>query len=150
MANKKRKLPANCPIPNCHADHGSIQVVIKWSSIFFKIRHYSPKLYKEALEKLKVTHQIEKNKLSNTQRSHLQSSAQVWHCFRILFFRDIDDLTEYGIISKTKGKQIEESYTITTITLTKNFRFRQMIKQNGWGMRENHSKWYKGRTKKQL
>ncbi len=151
MFNKKRKLPVICPITNCDADYGSIQAVIKSGSVFFKIRHYSSKLYQEALEELKTTHQIKKDKLSKTQRSHLRSSGQVWHCFRSSFFRDIDNLVTHKIISKTAAKQIEKSFKMKTITLTKNSKFLQIIKQNGgWNMRENHSERYKGRAKKQV
>lgn len=122
MPAKTKLLPEPCPV--CGVKNGTIQVGIIDGLVRFRIGHYNPEKYQRA----KTSFNTRNIGLSadEKEKKSLRSSGREWHNFLIRYLRFEYDLVCCGIIDKNQlnGK--------SSITLTTNLVFQQLIKKRGW------------------
>lgn len=124
MPAKIKLLPYPCPI--CGKENGTIQVGIL-DELRFRIGHYNSQKYQ--LSK----NQYKKNITPKTKG--YGTEGKIWHNFRIEFLRMPSDLVDENIFSKKEVEKFD-----STITISKNQKFINLIKEKGWRVIPSNSK----------
>lgn len=124
MAAKIKILPYPCPI--CGKENGTIQVGML-DELRFRIGHYDSQKY-----------QLSKNQYKKNITSKIKgygTEGKIWHNFRIEFLRMPSDLIDENIFSKKEFEKFN-----FTITISKNQKFINLIKEKGWRAIPSNSK----------